>query len=1766
MSCNIKYEDLIFSIQKVSRFDLKEYYVFIGNTDQSLSNIFKKLENRQGISKDEVLLLKKVYPEYYFQWINIVKNKIKIKFIPHKIHIDDSINEIRNKIFIFLSDPESKYYILPKNQELWLENKNKTKKIIGYFYANSKNKNKVYTTPHIYTQFKIDDQFLHDTDKKRNNTENNMLIYDLMEDDNYIKNVIYLSDAKDEELYLKNKKIDINKNFIDGYFKKYWPYVDLSYNYEDTKNNYLLTKEYYLREHYVFELIKNIEKNKSIFGSCNMLTIKLNVNDDNEENNENNFLNDKYVDLFPIFDYLREDKIDEKTPFIKYSEDLLEAPFSIISKRALENNKINKDVLREWLGITKDIQRRTNSISIKRYIKDYNNEPRYSSISLSKSGKIEINISFHAYNNANFNDIEITIKDCKKFIEELNKNRLIKKKDEKQKISPPDMDIVENRVIFKNNTKILYMNIAIPLTLKKPLDFKKLLEFSKKFPYFLAEFPKNLLKKTGDENKELKSIKLKYKRVSLFANMNDILLDIDILKQNGKDTGFILKFLEKKYQKNIDEVKKYLIEWEKKYSSSKSSKISSESKPGITVIISNSNITLTGLTKVYQVPLLYNFFVGFLELFINYENYLQKADFKKIFMNKNLNIQYKENINEIDPDISLELNQIYNLNNYNNNNIFINEESDEFAIMNEQINSQLMNINQNIEDIELNGVYNKSKKIPGLASDDDIGTDIRLVCEDAIPELDTCADFCNDKKYFLRRLQRYDNNLFKFKVDKKNKQSQYSRGCQQTKNLQPVVLHYNPETNPKIKRDAYTYSVKYSSDPNTLHRWYICPRVWCPYCEIPISESDIDPKSIRVRSIDGGQCKTAICPFGPHQVFMREKDKKASIYPGFLKNLSPKGLCLPCCFLTAQDNPKSSSYSTFKKCMGDEVENKNIKNGQIYILGKGIPIEKDRYGKVPVEIARILKTNLDTGYLNFQKGYLRKGVKQYKNNSFLSAICDILTCDKENSRIDILKIKNILIEKLNEDTFRSVYNGNLENVFHNPKNKLSSLQNFKNYLLNEYIEINHKYLWDFLQRPSVLFENGINIFIFNNNNLLCPIGENIKYFYDITKKSILLVKHNDYYEPIYYLEGDGKGTSKKQCIFNNDTEELRKLFEISTNGCKFKFTIDWISVLKDNIKKYDLNIDNLVIGLGDNLQDTLNEILTNIQNKNLDNKYLPSLQYVDNYNKVFGIKLNNGLYIPTSPSKVIIQLKYKIVDDVSEIDKISLSDVLKYNNELSTKTKLKCKITHKILDIRNKKNIIALVNENNRFIPINETVNKEKTLKISNINYYSDVDEALYNKIQIHDKRVEQINKKNFEDETYIRMKFDLSKFLQIKDNKQYLESILHIINSEEKDIVKNRIEMHKILDNIYKNLITVGDRKFDYGDYKTPNKRIPCFLKNKLNKNIKLSCDSDPHCISVNNSCKLYINRKNLIDIHRNFDNYDYYTSKIVDELLRFKMKRNEIINDNIPNIINKELIEENPNKYIIIHTLSNEDISNIVEDIYRDNRGIFIDNRNLYEDIGTKEISFRKDKYLISNKEIIRNNKVEDLCVFWYKLLGDRFKVKITNENDIFTLLQILFKNEEFKNKLNEEVTVNIIKSNIINYIKKAINKKINNINNEKILNLFSKDGNKIFKYTVSIESLINEILNENYNGSEIELNFISKIFNLNFVILDKRLKKDKAGYKLILDDKNNKFVLLYKYIIHDANKYYLIQNKNNMTFRLNELPKKFIDVIGKDKLFAE
>ena len=427
MACNIYYENLFFCVQKISNFNIKEYYVFIGDIDINIKNILTKIEDRKDIKKEEVIILKNNYKDYYLDWIEITRKKYKIKFIANRIHIDDTISNIREKIFVYLSDEKTKSFILPQNQELFLEKKDGSMELIGYYYEDKDTHEKIFKEPHINNKgnlIELKKNLIKNIKKniKKNTSENSMLIYDLLQSGNYNNKIIYLSDAKDEEKYLKSKNIIINEELINNYFSIFWPYLNLYYNENEIKNNYLLLKDYYTKENFIFNYINNINnikniKNNNIFGSCNILTIQLNINKDINDNNDTK---EKYIDLFPIFDYLRENKISEKTPFIKYSENLLDTPFTVISRDAIDKKLIKKDKLKEWIGVNDDYRKMTGLL-IKRLFKTSNNEPNYSSYILTKNGKINIRIGFLNENNANFNDIVDCIKDCKSLIEDINK-------------------------------------------------------------------------------------------------------------------------------------------------------------------------------------------------------------------------------------------------------------------------------------------------------------------------------------------------------------------------------------------------------------------------------------------------------------------------------------------------------------------------------------------------------------------------------------------------------------------------------------------------------------------------------------------------------------------------------------------------------------------------------------------------------------------------------------------------------------------------------------------------------------------------------------------------------------------------------------------------------------------------------------------------------------------------------------------------------------------------------------------------------------------------------------------------------------------------------------------------------------------------------------------------------------------------------------------------------------------------------------------------
>ena len=70
--------------------------------------------------------------------------------------------------------------------------------------------------------------------------------------------------------------------------------------------------------------------------------------------------------------------------------------------------------------------------------------------------------------------------------------------------------------------------------------------------------------------------------------------------------------------------------------------------------------------------------------------------------------------------------------------------------------------------------------------------------------------------------------------------------------------------------------------------------------------------------------------------------------------------------------------------------------------------------------------------------------------------------------------------------------------------------------------IDHTILWDIISTPNkLLFESGVNLVIMeimdndirDNISLICPTNSYSDKLYDINKGTIMLLKHNQYYEP-----------------------------------------------------------------------------------------------------------------------------------------------------------------------------------------------------------------------------------------------------------------------------------------------------------------------------------------------------------------------------------------------------------------------------------------------------------------------------------------------------------------------------------------------------------------------------------------------------------------------------------------------------------------------------
>ena len=166
---------------------------------------------------------------------------------------------------------------------------------------------------------------------------------------------------------------------------------------------------------------------------------------------------------------------------------------------------------------------------------------------------------------------------------------------------------------FSENTEVKFLNIIIPFQKEQSFNFKDLYEFSKKFPSYFFDDSQNKKQSQNFNN----NLELRYKKISGFTPMSDIIRDIDILKHEKTAESNIIQFLQEKYEKSKEEVNKYIQEWIRKYSTSSSSKIDSHFKLGNKIEINNQNIKVSGITKVYLIPIIYQFLQTFMYLYFH---------------------------------------------------------------------------------------------------------------------------------------------------------------------------------------------------------------------------------------------------------------------------------------------------------------------------------------------------------------------------------------------------------------------------------------------------------------------------------------------------------------------------------------------------------------------------------------------------------------------------------------------------------------------------------------------------------------------------------------------------------------------------------------------------------------------------------------------------------------------------------------------------------------------------------------------------------------------------------------------------------------------------------------------------------------------------------------------------------------------------------------------------------------------------------------------
>lgn len=584
-----------------------------------------------------------------------------------------------------------------------------------------------------------------------------------------------------------------------------------------------------------------------------------------------------------------------------------------------------------------------------------------------------------------------------------------------------------------------------------------------------------------------------------------------------------------------------------------------------------------------------------------------------------------------------------------------------------------------------------------------------------------------------------------------------------------------------------------------------------------------------------------------------------------------------------------------------------------------------------------------------------EGVPKVKSNTRISSTkplnSDYMLTDRVNT---IKEMRNIIKESLDLDIFIQLQNGTLVDVFYNNETEIqesdlvkyksssiykkiqetnvsgegniktnvmfhkmcNAFENFLSYLSRDDVVIDHTYLWDIISIPNPkLFKKGNNIILIripddditNNVEVICPTNAYSNQTFDPNKRTILIMKRDAYYEPIYSFE---TMTNNKHDIFGRFSLKSKtlnlKIRDVITRIKDIYFTYCRAHSSQPNkYKKYVMNKPAKQIDML--LTDTRCGFKVESQVMNYNGKiiglfisdHIIKRKYIKRRNALSSgvseyerIHINSGV-IPTASSPPLLnevksndssEFKYpiKMMDDESlwlntYYDEVNFLRQVADHVKLNTGQDLNCRPKVKVVEDNH---IVGIITETNQFVQVKvddtlvdyddglDTVTEGNQLLADNI--------IMTKTAPIMDEsREKYVRNVRLETNFYNVFRNTARIMLNKPENKAIKDEIEKILNSA---FIVYTNKLTRIVELLKRILVKyIGFVKYPKDVLKKIGVISGC------NNNDTAACENKTYCLREQGGlCKLRIPKRNLM--HRSIDNEIAYYGKLSDEMIRYE------------------------------------------------------------------------------------------------------------------------------------------------------------------------------------------------------------------------------------------------------------------------------------------